>query len=257
MKRFDELAPPHTTQGSSVVRGTISGEDAFRLYDTFGFPIDLTELMARERGYTVDIAGFEAALGRQRELSQEERKSRKLGVAADELADSSGWNVESRGTATVQTLDVMGIASAEEFAPPAAERLPSTSFVGYDTVEIETQVTAIRQLGEGRVAVLLRETPFYAESGGQVSDGGEIVGDGWRVDVDDVRKIDGRTAAIGRLTGTVTFGPAVARVPSDRRNDTERNHTATHLLHAALRAVLGQSVHQAGSLVAPDRLRLI
>jgi alanyl-tRNA synthetase len=132
---------------------------------------------------------------------------------------------------------------------------PETRFVGYETVEIETQVTAVRRLEDGRVAVLLRETPFYAESGGQVSDGGEIIGDGWRVDVDDVRKVDGRTAALGRLTGTLTFGRAVARVPTDRRRDTERNHTATHLLHAALREVLGASVHQAGSLVAPDRLR--
>jgi alanyl-tRNA synthetase len=149
----------------------------------------------------------------------------------------------------------MGIAGAGESGTPAVERLPATSFVGYDTVEIETQVTAVRQLGDGRVAILLRETPFYAESGGQVSDRGEVIGDGWRVDVDDVRKVEGRTAALGRLTGTVTFGKAVARVPSDRRKDTERNHTATHLLHAALREVLGESVHQAGSLVAPDRLR--
>jgi alanyl-tRNA synthetase len=122
-------------------------------------------------------------------------------------------------------------------------------------VEIESQVTAVRQIGDGRVAVLLRETPFYAESGGQVSDGGEIVGEGWRVDVDDVRKVDGRIAALGRVSGTITFGPARARVPSDRRRDTERNHTATHLMHAALREVLGDQVHQAGSLVAPDRLR--
>jgi alanyl-tRNA synthetase len=103
--------------------------------------------------------------------------------------------------------------------------------------------------------VLLRESPFYAESGGQISDRGEIVGDGWRVEVDEVRKIDGRPAAIGTLTGTFRFGHATARVPSDRRRDTERNHTATHLLHAALRQVLGEAVHQAGSLVAPERLR--
>src|SRR5213079_2856126 len=106
-----------------------------------------------------------------------------------------------------------------------------------------------------RVAVLLRETPFYAESGGQISDRGEIIGDGWRVDVDDVRKVDGRPAAIGTLSGTFQFGRVTARVPMDRRRDTERNHTATHLLHAALRQVLGEGVHQAGSLVAPDRLR--
>jgi alanyl-tRNA synthetase len=105
------------------------------------------------------------------------------------------------------------------------------------------------------VAVLLRESPFYAESGGQVSDRGEIVGDGWRVDVDEVRKVEGRTAAVGALDGTLAFGPALARVPTDRRRDTERNHTATHLLHAALRRVLGEHVHQAGSVVEPDRLR--
>jgi alanyl-tRNA synthetase len=103
--------------------------------------------------------------------------------------------------------------------------------------------------------VLLRESPFYAESGGQVSDRGEIVGEGWRVDVDEVRKVDGRVAAVGTLSGTLRFGRATARVPSDRRRDTERNHTATHLLHAALRQVLGEHVHQAGSVVEPDRLR--
>jgi alanyl-tRNA synthetase len=103
--------------------------------------------------------------------------------------------------------------------------------------------------------VLLRETPFYAESGGQVSDHGEIIGTGWRVDVTDVKRIDGRTAAIGKPTGDISFGRAIARVPTDRRRDTERNHTATHLLHAALRDVLGEHVHQAGSVVEPDRLR--
>jgi alanyl-tRNA synthetase len=102
---------------------------------------------------------------------------------------------------------------------------------------------------------MLRESPFYAESGGQVSDRGEIIGDGWRVEVDDVKKIDGRPAAIGTVIGTFQFGRAKARIPTDRRLDTERNHTATHLLHAALRQVLGESVHQAGSLVAPERLR--
>jgi alanyl-tRNA synthetase len=228
--RFEQLAPAHTTQGSTDVRGTISGEDAFRLYDTFGFPIDLTELMAHERGYTVDIAGFETALGEQRSRSKEERKSRKLGVESDELGDPMTW----------------------ERAPETAT---DSRFVGYDTIEIETQVAALRHLDGDRVAVLLRESPFYAESGGQVSDEGEIVGDGWRIDVDGVKKVDGRSAALGRLSGNFHFGWATARVPSSRRKDTERNHTATHLLHAALRQVLGDAVHQAGSLVSPDRLR--
>jgi alanyl-tRNA synthetase len=230
LRRFEELAPTGSTQGSTALRGTISGDDAFRLYDTFGFPIDLTELMARERGYAVDISGFEAALAAQRTQSQEERRSRNLGVATDVLGDPASW-----------------------------ERAPDVDadgrFVGYDTVEIQTLVTALRRLDDGRVAMLLRESPFYAESGGQVSDRGEIVGEGWRLDVEDVRKVEGRPAAVGRLEGDFRFGTATARVPNEPRRDTERNHTATHLLHAALRRVLGEHVHQAGSLVSPDRLR--
>ena len=231
LTRFEQLAPLRTADGGAEIRGTISGEDAFRLYDTYGFPIDLTELMARERGYVVDIAGFEASLDAQRKRSQDERRSKRLGVTGDALDDLASW----------------------ETAPDASA--PTAAFVGYDVVEIDTQVTAVRHLPDGRVAVMLRESPFYAESGGQISDRGEIVGDGWRLDVDDVRKIDGRPAAIGRVVGTFAFGRVAARVPSDRRRDTERNHTATHLLHAALRQVLGEAVHQAGSLVAPDRLR--
>jgi alanyl-tRNA synthetase len=233
MARFDELAPGRSTQGSTALRGEISGDDAFRLYDTYGFPIDLTELMARERGYRVDIVGFESALDRQRQQSQEERKSRNLGVAADALGDVTTWER----------------ATSESDLGTAGE------FVGYDTVAVQTRVAAVRRLDGGRVALLLEETPFYAESGGQVSDRGEIVGEGWRVDVDEVRKIDGRNAAVGTLQGTLQLGRAEARVPSERRRDTERNHTATHLLHAALREVLGEHVHQAGSVVEPDRLR--
>jgi alanyl-tRNA synthetase len=231
LARFDQIAPLHSSNAGSELRGTISGEDAFRLYDTYGFPIDLTELMARERGYTVDIAGFEAALETQRRRSQEERKSRKLGVEVDALGDLSQWQV-AKGV-----------------------RADDVAFVGYDTVEIETNVAAVKHLENGRAAVLLRETPFYAESGGQISDRGEIVGEGWRMDVDDVKKVEGRPAAIGTIAGRFAFGRVTARVPTHQRRDTERNHTATHLLHAALRQVLGEAVHQAGSLVAPDRLR--
>jgi alanyl-tRNA synthetase len=231
LARFEQLAPLQTADGGIDIRGTVSGEDAFRLYDTFGFPIDLTELMARERGYVVDIAGFEAALEGQRRRSQEERKSKRVGVEANTLDDLNSWQTS-----------------------PDARQLEA-KFVGYDVVEIDTQVTAIQHLPDGRIAIMLRESPFYAESGGQVSDRGEIIGDGWRVEVDDVKKIDGRPAALGKVAGTFQFGRAKARVPTDRRLDTERNHTATHLLHAALRQVLGESVHQAGSLVAPERLR--
>ncbi len=238
MARFDELAPTSGATRSSGIRGTISGEDTFRLYDTFGFPIDLTELMARERGYTIDISGFEAALAGQRKQSQDERKSRRISVVVDDLADAEKWERHASITG-------MG-----------AQR-----FVGYDVVDVETHVLAVRRLGDARVAVILRDTPFYAESGGQVSDIGEIVGVAgtgntkWRVDVDDVKKVDGRVAAIGTLTGDIELGDAIARVPPARRRDITRNHTATHLLHAALRRVLGEHVHQAGSVVEPDRLR--
>ena len=231
MTRFEELAPAASTQGSTTMRGTLSGEDAFRLYDTFGFPIDLTELMARERGYLVDIAGFEQSLSAQRKQSQDERKSRQITVSADDFGDPTQWTLHQQHAAKLGR------------------------FVGYDVTEADTVVTAVRALPDGRVAVMLRETPFYAESGGQVSDHGTITGTGWSVSVSDVKKLDGRIAAIGTATGEITFGPAHAVVPRDRRHDTERNHTATHLLHAALRNVLGEHVHQAGSLVSPDRLR--
>jgi alanyl-tRNA synthetase len=231
MSRFEELAPAASTQGSTAVRGTLSGEDAFRLYDTFGFPIDLTDLMARERGYLVDIAGFERALQAQRKQSQDERKSKQIAVSADDFADPTLWT------------------HGEQHAAGMGR------FVGYDVIEVDTIVTAVRHLPDGRVAVMLRESPFYAESGGQVSDHGSITGEGWSVAVNEVRKVDGRIAAIGDASGEIAFGRAHAAVPRDRRRDTERNHTATHLLHAALRKVLGDHVHQAGSLVAPDRLR--
>ncbi len=232
--KFDQIAPVASTQGSLAIRGTIAGEDAFKLYDTYGFPIDLTELMARERGYTVDIAGFERSLGAQREQSREERKTREIKVATDTLSEGglAGW----------------------ERAPGAKGEIDSR-FVGYGNTQSDTTVEAVRRIDGGKIAVILRETPFYAVSGGQISDKGEIVGKGWRVDVDEVKKIEGRTAAIGRLGGSFAFGPVSARVPADVRRDTERNHTATHFLHAALREVLGEHVHQQGSLVEPDRLR--
>ncbi len=236
MARFDQLAPiGGTVEGSPKIRGTISGEDAFRLYDTYGFPLDLTELMARERGYTVDTAGFERALEGQRTQSKEERRGRRIGVAADELGDAESW----------------------EYADPNLRSAPADRFhfIGYDQLDVSTRVAARRELADGRLGLILEERPFYVESGGQISDGGEVVGEGWRLEVEDVRKIDGRVAIIGRLEGSFHWGPVLARVPRDVRQDTERNHTATHLLHAALRQVLGEHVHQRGSLVAPDRLR--
>jgi alanyl-tRNA synthetase len=229
MQRFDEIAPRRAAGAGPLI---VKGEDAFRLHDTFGFPLDLTELMARERGYTVDNAGFEAALAAQRERSRADRRA-----FADELAATEGPDA---GAGWVEL-------------EPVAEQ----QFVGYDQLEVDTDVVAVRETA-GRAALVLRQNPFYAESGGQISDRGLVEGSGWRLYVEDVRKVDGRTAVIGRLEGSLPQHAPLrvhASVPRAARKDTQRNHTATHLLHAALRSVLGPHVLQRGSLVAPDRLR--
>jgi alanyl-tRNA synthetase len=236
MARIDELAPDLAPETRAAIEQgiephpEISGEDAFRLYDTFGFPLDLTELIARERGYRVDVSGFEAALEEQRERSRRDRKAAGLEVAADEFG--VGW---------------------EELEPA-----PEQEFVGYRETSVETEIIAYRR-EDGRLALQLRANPFYAEGGGQVSDRGVVEGESWRLEVDDVRRIGGRIAVVGAVEGDFPGGdrpiPARARVEQPTRHDTERNHTATHLLHAALRRVLGPHVLQRGSLVAPDRLR--
>ncbi|HEU4556947.1 MAG TPA: alanine--tRNA ligase [Longimicrobium sp.] len=222
LKRFDELAP----EGGS---GTIPGKEVFTLYDTFGFPVDLTELMAAERGYTIDQEGFETELEAQRRRSREDRARKGLGIGGEELAD--GW--ESVGDA----------AGADQ------------EFAAYRATALETDILAYRWMDDGRLALQLRENPFYAESGGQISDTGRVHGGRWSMRVNDVRKVGGRIAVLGPVEGDFEAGTVRAEVEEPTRRDTERNHTATHLLHAALRSVLGEHVHQMGSLVAPDRLR--
>jgi alanyl-tRNA synthetase len=233
MARIAELAPPlpaarRTAIESGEAAPVIAGEDAFRLHDTFGFPLDLTQLIARERGYRVDEEGFEQALEAQRARSRADRRA--AGAGAQVLAE--GWT----------ELD----ADAEQ------------QFVGYDSVDVATNVVALRR-EESRAALVLQENPFYIEAGGQISDTGVVEGDGWRVQVDDVRRVGSRVAVVGALEGRLPDAVGRLRVraavDSRTRHDTVRNHTATHLLHAALRNVLGTHVVQRGSLVAPDRLR--
>jgi alanyl-tRNA synthetase len=218
MKRFEELAPAGTV-------GTISGEDVFRLYDTFGFPPDLTALMATERGYSVDSEGFERELEAQRRRSREDRAASGIGMDADSFA--AGWE---------------DVESGEQ------------EFAAYRATSLETDILAFRRQN-GRVALQLRENPFYAESGGQISDSGRVEGEGWHMVVDEVRRVAGRVAVAGNVEGDFAPGRVRATVEEPIRRETEANHTATHLLHAALRRVLGDHVHQQGSLVAPDRLR--
>jgi alanyl-tRNA synthetase len=216
LRRLDELK-------SAKV---ISGDDAFKLYDTYGFPLDLTQLIAGERGQTVDVEGFERALGQQR------RRSRAAGKFKDAPAvkrDRSGEWVALK--------------------PKAAQR-----WVGYDLTRAETDLLAFRQSGDV-VELMLQDNPFYAESGGQVSDTGVVKGEGWEVTVEDVEKVDGKSAVVGHFGEPFEPTPVAAQVNEARRKNVERNHTATHLVHAALRNVLGTHVRQMGSLVAPERLR--
>ncbi|MCL6452491.1 MAG: alanine--tRNA ligase [Alicyclobacillus sp.] len=211
----------------------LSGADAFRLYDTFGFPLDLTEEVAREQGVSVDRAGFEAELALQRERARAARLTTE-GMNADRTA--------------LETTTV-----------------PSR-FVGYEQLRTESVIAALFQEGQpapaagaGQTAqVILDVTPFYAESGGQVADQGVLRFAGGRADVVDVHKAPhGQHLHTVRVTeGTLQMGARVeAEVRTDWRRDIVKNHTATHLLHKALREVLGEHVAQAGSLVEDRRLR--
>src|SRR5467141_1794866 len=200
----------------------ISGEDAFKLYDTYGFPIDLTQMISAEHGHTVDVEGFETALGQQRRRSRAARK-----VVGEGRQRGGEWvEIKKKG---------------------------KQKWIGYESTKAETEPIAFRQTGD-QLELILEENPFYAESGGQVSDTGVVKGDGWELTVEDVEKVDGKSAVVGTFGEAFEATAAVAQVNEARRRNIERNHTATHLVHAALRKVLGTHVRQAGSVVAPDRL---
>lgn len=212
----------------SLQGNQIPGETVFRLYDTFGFPKDLTADIARERGFTIDEEGFERAMQ----------------VQKDQSKAASKFSVDLRSGVTLED---------------------KTNFSGYENlIDTGTIVTLIR--GKERVEVLsageegqliLDHTPFYAESGGQVGDAGVLVAAGAEFEVVDTQKVGNAFAHIGRVkSGELRVGSRIeARVDDVRRRATMANHSATHLLHAALRKVLGTHVTQKGSLVAPDRLR--
>ena len=226
LKRLDEL-----TSGTPA---TIPGADVFKLYDTYGFPIDLTQLMARERGWSVDQAGFDEAFAKQQERSRSAR------VGSEPTAvppyRRSAQRKEGGGKFTRVKARVR------------------QKFVGYETTRAETEIIAFRQLDD-QLELMLRENPFYAESGGQVSDTGTVKGEGWNLPVEDVRKVYGKEVVVGPYSGPFEPTDVEAIVTEARRRNIERNHTATHLVHAALRNVLGTHVRQSGSVVAPDRLR--
>ncbi|HUE59926.1 MAG TPA: alanine--tRNA ligase, partial [Acidimicrobiales bacterium] len=209
--------------------GTVSGDVAFRLHDTHGFPIELTREIAAERDATVDDPGFDAAMARQRE------QSRQAGKAQD-----------SAGTDRLSTYRNI------------VDSYGDTKFVGYTDETATAQVLEVLDAGDGQIEIFLDFTPFYAEGGGQVGDTGVIETDTGRARVvDTTYAIPGLIRHLAVLEeGTVHAGQAAsASIDSDRRAAIRRNHTGTHLLHWALRRVLGEHVKQQGSLVAPDRLR--
>jgi alanyl-tRNA synthetase len=211
------------------------GETAFTLYDTYGFPLDLTQDALKPRSIGVDVASFTDAMERQR------AKARASWAGSGEAADGTVW-----------------------FA--LREKLGATEFLGYETESAEGVVSAVLRDGKevGALkkgesgAIVLNQTPFYGESGGQVGDTGVMTADSVRFKVTDTQKYAGDLYAhIGIVEqGTIKPGIALAlEVDRSRRGAIRKNHSATHLLHEALRQVLGDHVAQKGSLVAPDRLR--
>jgi alanyl-tRNA synthetase len=225
MKVFDELA------GRS--KKTIAGADAFRLYDTYGFPVDLTADIARERGLTVDMEGFEKAMNEQRERARAASQfETKASISADLVTRLKPTQFLGYGTLDADALNVIGIVRD-----------------GGEAAE----------LNDGEEATLILDaTPFYAESGGQVGDTGLLSNADGEFTVTDTVKLAGAFHGhVGRWKGKpLRIGaPLNGSVDAARRQATILNHSATHLLHAALRGVLGEHVMQKGSLVAPDRLR--
>ncbi|MBW3613525.1 MAG: alanine--tRNA ligase [Chloroflexi bacterium] len=207
--RLDELV---------AAGGTIAGADAFRLHDTFGFPIDLTIEMAAERGVSVDRAGFEAAMAEQRERSRGEKRG---GLRLDP--------------------DVAALRS---------------EFIGYPNETSADDLRVLAVVPGTPTAVVLDRTPFYAEGGGQIGDRGALVGADGRLEVTDTQRVGDAIVHLGELSGTLAVGdPVRGEVDPGRRWAAARNHTGTHLLHRALRDVLGEQAKQAGSWVGPEALR--
>ena len=211
LRLFDELA-----EG-----GNIAGDDAFRLHDTYGFPLELTVELAEERGLAVDVDGFRGLMEEQRE------RSRTAGPTED--------------------------VRAAEFARDAGFR---TEFVGFEKTEARTQIGALEDRRDGTFLVKLRESPFYAAGGGQVTDHGWIEKeDGTRAELREAYRFGDDQALLFEGSGFAEGDRVVAAVPWRVRFPTMANHTATHLLHKALQEVLGDHVRQAGSAVRPDKLR--
>ena len=222
---FDEVVKRLIKQNIKV----INGEDVFRLYDTFGFPVDLTNVMAREIDFAIDEDGFNSLMKAQKVRGREASKDKFASVNIT-LNDLSGFKL--------------------------VDSLP-TIFTGYDELKTKSKIVGIKNDGENTL-VILDKSPFYVESGGQADDLGKIIFDDKSFDVVDVAKIDGQIIHVlnSNKTNSLKTGmEVIAEVDEERRWDIMRNHSVTHFLHKALRTVLGTHVQQAGSYVGPGRLR--
>jgi alanyl-tRNA synthetase len=228
LERFERL----TEETRRAGRAALDGESVFQLHDTYGFLVDLTEEMARERGLGVDRAGFERAMEEQRRRARGATAFASRGGGGEE---GPAWHVVSEGT--------------------------DSEFVGWETT---SAVSAVRRwrpradLGPDLAELILEVTPCYPEGGGQVADSGKLFGRSFEAELVDVRRADLEAPIVHRvrlLSGKLPVDEVRVEVDAGKRRATMRNHTGTHLLHAALRRVLGEHVKQAGSVVAPDRLR--
>lgn len=228
IKKVEEIIETARQENRTVIQGN----EAFMLYDTYGFPLDLTEDIAEENKFSVDKAGFESMMEQQRQRAKNAHKSENVFAYEQTLAE---------------------ILNA----------YPPTDFIGYELFKTEARILAIIKNGEllnqaedEEVLVLTDKTPFYAESGGQVADQGIISGINGCMEVSDVKKVAGWILHQVKTVGTVAVDEKVTMsLDSALRLDTSRNHSATHLLHKALRLVLGEHAQQKGSLVEPERLR--
>src|SRR6478752_2826626 len=226
LERGSELLERLIAEADAQETSWISAEEAFKLHDTYGFPYDLTKGLLAERGLSVDDQGFE-------ELMEEQRQRARMGAAT------------AHGSEDTHDRVVAFTAAA-----------PQTRFVGYETLRATTGLAAVEPVN-GKALVKLEESPFYAEGGGQVADSGVLRWNGSEARVVDVYRV-GEDQALEVEAGGAAIEPGVAveaEVDHEKRHATMRNHTATHLLHAALRERLGTHVRQAGSAVRPDKLR--
>ncbi len=255
-QRLAVMADETRKQGS----GTLSGPASFLLYDTFGLPLDLQRMLLEEQGLGLDEEGFRAAMTEQRRRSREGSRISDRIFDEGPLAGVSGSLPATRFERDALELPEVRVLAVVDDMPVGGAAPAAGSSAETDATSV-AMAAAFHGDAEGvdglrRVILVLDRTPFYAEGGGQVGDAGTIEGAGWRVEVDDTVALRGITLHRGVVVqGVAAPGSARASVDGALRAATARNHTGTHLLHAALRSVLGPEVTQAGSLVSSERLR--